>query len=348
MTTPTIEPLADALPGLDVGQAALQRLAFDSRFERWLSTCLGDASLKVMPGGAEQALGTQMLFMVPGGSALIESDLNGWPAAKLLLRAQDQTLACRLAEAYFSRAIDALGAVGVGAGVASIRVNECGVAPRVSDSDVAAAVTIVASGFKVVLRSCDGVVLERAFGALQSVAPDVVPLLGLQLIGHLRLYCRSMQIDVLASLERGDVLIFGAAVNNARAPSVLQFGTGITMQVPTEIDYTEKKATAVASPSVGPDDIPPGPAVDTLPPGVSELMLPVAFEIETAALSLGELASIKPGYVVELATPLMEAAVRLVCHGQTIGSGQLIAIGGQLGVRIDRVSIGRHDASAQR
>jgi type III secretion protein Q len=38
--------------------------------------------------------------------------------------------------------------------------------------------------------------------------------------------------------------------------------------------------------------------------------------------------------VIELDVGLLDASVRLVCHGQTLGVGQLVAVGEQLGVRI--------------
>ena len=80
---------------------------------------------------------------------------------------------------------------------------------------------------------------------------------------------------------------------------------------------------------------------------VEALELPIAFEIDTARVSLAELAGIRPGYVIELDTALSEATVRMVCHGQTIGQGQLIAVGEQLGVRIIRMGL-EHAAAAVR
>jgi type III secretion protein Q len=45
------------------------------------------------------------------------------------------------------------------------------------------------------------------------------------------------------------------------------------------------------------------------------------------------------GSVIELDVALLDASVRLVCHGQTLGIGQLVAIGDQLGVRIRRMGL---------
>jgi len=64
------------------------------------------------------------------------------------------------------------------------------------------------------------------------------------------------------------------------------------------------------------------------------LDIPVRFEIETVPVSLADLESLRPGSVVELATPLAAASVRLVACGQVIGRADLVAVGDRLGARI--------------
>lgn len=71
--------------------------------------------------------------------------------------------------------------------------------------------------------------------------------------------------------------------------------------------------------------------------------MPVAFEIDSTRMRLDELAALDTGAVIELDVALMDASVRLVCHGQTVGHGQLVAIGERLGVRI----LGMAPAAAQ-
>ena len=67
---------------------------------------------------------------------------------------------------------------------------------------------------------------------------------------------------------------------------------------------------------------------------VDELELPVKFEIETVALPLVQLSSLRAGYVIELQSTLRDARVRLVAYGQLIGVGELVTVGEQLGVRV--------------
>ena len=74
---------------------------------------------------------------------------------------------------------------------------------------------------------------------------------------------------------------------------------------------------------------------------VAELEVPVHFEIDSAALSLAQLASLRPGYVINLSLPVDEAEIRLVACGQLVGRGKLVVIGDCLGVQIDHITSGR-------
>ena len=68
------------------------------------------------------------------------------------------------------------------------------------------------------------------------------------------------------------------------------------------------------------------------------LDLPVQFEIDSVALPLAQLAALRPGYVIELAAPVLDTPVRLVTHGQTVGYGEIVCVGEHLGVRITRMA----------
>ncbi|WCM24385.1 type III secretion system cytoplasmic ring protein SctQ [Paraburkholderia bryophila] len=75
------------------------------------------------------------------------------------------------------------------------------------------------------------------------------------------------------------------------------------------------------------------PALDTL----IELDVPVQLEISTLELPLATLATLQPGYLLELPIAVEDAQVRLVVHGRTIGTGRLVAIGEHLGLQIARI-----------
>jgi type III secretion protein Q len=74
------------------------------------------------------------------------------------------------------------------------------------------------------------------------------------------------------------------------------------------------------------------------PLDIGLLDLPVQFEIDSVALPLAQLAALRPGYVIELAAPVLDTPVRLVTHGQTIGYGEIVCVGEHLGVRITRMA----------
>jgi type III secretion protein Q len=95
-----------------------------------------------------------------------------------------------------------------------------------------------------------------------------------------------------------------------------------------DAELPDPLAAGYATPSAAPDG----------PLDIGLLDLPVQFEIDSVALPLAELAALRPGYVIELAAPVLDTPVRLVTHGQTVGFGEIVAIGEHLGVRITRMA----------
>ncbi len=88
-------------------------------------------------------------------------------------------------------------------------------------------------------------------------------------------------------------------------------------------------------------DLAPQPAADdnnesaNLPlDRLDALEVSLRFEVGELSLTLGELKSIRPGHVFELAQPINRSAVRIVAHGNVLGKGHLVAVGDRLGVRV--------------
>lgn len=67
---------------------------------------------------------------------------------------------------------------------------------------------------------------------------------------------------------------------------------------------------------------------------LDSLEVTLRFEVGDLSLSVRELRSIRPGHVFELAEPLNRSTVRIVAHGNTLGTGHLVAVGDRLGVRV--------------
>ncbi len=73
---------------------------------------------------------------------------------------------------------------------------------------------------------------------------------------------------------------------------------------------------------------------------LEEVMLPIEIRIGSAELTLRELLDCRPGAVVKLDSPV-GANVHMLVNGKSVASGELVAVDGQLGVRITDV-VGEH------
>ena len=58
------------------------------------------------------------------------------------------------------------------------------------------------------------------------------------------------------------------------------------------------------------------------------------FDLGNLAVPLGELASLKPGYVFELPNSLDSVRVVIRANGTRVGHGELVAVGDVLGVQL--------------
>lgn len=176
--------------------------------------------------------------------------------------------------------------------------------------------------------------------------------------GRLVLGARRLRVQTLHALAPGDVLLrslasslsslVGGAAQSAKekATAVAAWGTPglVRMQVPVTIDGL--KLLVMKEPTMT-DEVDPTRPGETLPSDhpddgidIGELDLPVQFEVDTIALPLSQLCALRPGYVLELQTPVADAQLKLVAHGQTIGFGELVTVGDHLGVRILRMAHG--------
>ncbi|MFM0170852.1 type III secretion system cytoplasmic ring protein SctQ [Paraburkholderia sediminicola] len=179
----------------------------------------------------------------------------------------------------------------------------------------------------------------------------------LELPGRLVLGARRLPVATLHALAPGDVLlrslpaslaplVDGTGVQRAAVAATAAWGTPglVRAQMPVTLDGLKllimKEATMT-------DELNPVRLDDTLvadqqenPIEIGELDLPVQFEVDTVSLPLSQLYALRPGYVLELPTPVIDAQLKLVTHGQTIGYGELVTVGEHLGIRILRMAHG--------
>lgn len=178
----------------------------------------------------------------------------------------------------------------------------------------------------------------------------------LELPGSAILGRRTYAAGTLAALEPGDVLLrclfpslsaeWTAPGESAPAPASIVAAWGarghVRIHVPAALD---RQSIHVSQEPFMTDELgamPSDPSriapTDAAPVSLGRVELPVQFEIDTVALPIEQLASLGPGYVVELPIRAADAQLRLVVHGQTVGFGELVTVGEQLGVRIVRMA----------
>lgn len=327
---PACRPIHEKLQAVGADAASVARVLHDERFQRWLSHVLEDTTLHV----ALAAISPPMLMLqVRADQGLIrlampEADVT--PAMRMALALPQSSAACEVANLLLAQTFECFSPLLTGLALQGVeRITQ----PR-------AGFRISAAGRKVWLCGADPGLPAQIVPLLREIPAAVEEWGALRVRARLRLMVRHWTPAVLASLRPGDVAVIGTRQDK----HILIVGTGFTMQAPAQISMDEDQAQVVADPYMAGDEAPMSDA-----PGadVEAIELPVAFEIDTARLSLAELAGIRPGYVIELDTPVTEAVVRLLCQGQVIGTGQLIAVGEQLGVRISRMGLSDGFASSR-
>lgn len=102
-----------------------------------------------------------------------------------------------------------------------------------------------------------------------------------------------------------------------------------------------EEALHVATHAVEFEEDPPKPLHTTY----ANLQVKVRFEIDGPAMTVAQAVSLAPGEVIVLPTPVDQAQVRLRCQGQCFAYGELVNVGGQLGVRI--IELGGQDVQPQ-
>ena len=327
---PSWTPIADRLPRLSPNAARVSRLVCDERFQRWLAAVSDDPSLQVQVARSAEPL---LVLDVEANEGRVRIGLEPQdvtPAMRAALALADSAMACRaltlLLEPVLRRFSPVVTAARVVAWERSARPHT--------------GFVLSAAGMRIALCGADARSTGHFASLLEHAGANLGDWAGLCLTGRVRFMVRHWRTDFLASLRVGDVVLLGQAVYE----QTLIFGIGQTLQVHTQMSTDTPTVHVADEPYMGSDAVNPPDATGQ---GIEDLQLPVVFEVDTARISLAELAAMRPGYIVELEAPLSEATIRLVCQGQTVGHGQLIAVGDQLGVRITGMGV-KHGLHPQR
>lgn len=318
--------LGRGLPAVTPSDARLARLACDKRLAAWLGDCLGETtSLRI--GGP--MTGTLRLSLQVGGGMLeLLADATALPALGMAAAIDDSDLATEVGRTLIAPWLQRLAGDLPGLELDNLR------------AQTASQVTPAVRGCGLALGL---VAMDPAAGACltellrRRPAPLAPTLTRLALRGRVRLFTRDIPLDDLSSLAAGDILI-GHETHCSHLPwrGQVLFGREFVMQAAIEIPPLSASGTLLHAPTLQTEHAgSEGPDLQRL----GNMGLPVAFEIDTACISLNELAALDSGSVVELHASLLDAPVRLVCFGQVVGLGQLVAVGERLGVRIQRMGV---------
>jgi len=108
---------------------------------------------------------------------------------------------------------------------------------------------------------------------------------------------------------------------------------------PEESDMADQSTGTGSTDAVGhtPDEVQAGedmPSPGETPGSIDQVPVGMTFDLGRIEISLADLETVQPGYVFELNQPLESATVRVRANGRTIGEGELVVVGDQLGVRL--------------
>jgi type III secretion protein Q len=349
------------VPGLDAWQAALCD-----------APATGDVHAFHQPGMLELAHPAGPIYVtfdLAGHPAL---DMTAWPAESGTAAPSDAQRALRVAVAglLLDPLLQRLAALGL-TGLRVVRLIR-GIAQPITRGDTvpialsftfegrsyAAEITLAPA----VLNALENLPATQSSGLTHAALPHPAS----SVAGHARfpdclipgraiLGARRLPVETLRALMPGDVLLRSLAIGNvaastgdahAQSAAVAAWGTPGLIRLHASVAIEGQMLTIMKEPTMT-DELDPVRLDDTLAPpqpenpiDIGELDLPVQFEVDTVALPLSQLYALRPGYVLELPTPVADAQLKLVTHGQTIGYGELVTVGEHLGVRILRMAHG--------
>ncbi|HEU4459593.1 MAG TPA: type III secretion system cytoplasmic ring protein SctQ [Methylibium sp.] len=337
--TGDVASLAGLLPSMPADIAALHRTVFDRRFEPWLREVFAEASLRIeqRDGTADDSRrGLAVELRCDAGSTHGFVDTTQWgPLASIeswLQTPGGDQVAALIFETLLHKVLPRPGAL-PGLEVASVTQVETEPSPW-------PLAVLHVNERQIRLGAIDpGLALHVAAAMRSDGAAALAALGALRLPGRLRLSSRPYALAALRTLGAGDLVIVG---RTATQPAWWLAGCGTCLAAPAELDWDALSLRLAAAPQLRDDDAQPSTENPTMTATLADLQVPVAFEIDTARLTLDELSGMASGCVIAMDVPLAHAPVRIVCQGQHVGVGQLVAIGEHLGVRIERMHWNGH------
>jgi len=167
--------------------------------------------------------------------------------------------------------------------------------------------------------------------------PDPLGTAWSQLPARLRIELQGLPFDLaeLKAAEIGDVLVLGRRAQCLKAMTVV--ATSPRADAPLRLWSAVASAEGVTI-SSGASSPPPKSQLGSLE------RLPLDFELATLSVSLAELASFKPGYQIKVPGSALGARAGIRVRDTRIGYGELVSVGGTLGIQLLGYDLARLEA----
>lgn len=358
------------LPAIEPRTARLARLVADERLAAWLQLTLGINALSVEAGEHTRFADPGWIDLSHGfAHASVAIDLAQYPALASVavdtasrdamptgvaqnavepMRDGDAALRNAVAAILLAPLIEQCAMLGL----ADVRVLGVRRARVPADPRATFAVAFRHGQRRIECllgRLDDGCVETLSACVARQQIPYASHVSAISVPGRLLAGARTYRIDALRSLRPGDVLLravdagLAACMDASRQSVDLRAIWGIpgAFQLAADVRIEGCTMTFQGTPTMTYEtEDHEAPLHSEEPLNIGELNLPVKFELDTVPMPVVQLSALRAGYVVELPVPVADARIRLTSYGQTIGLGELVTVGEQLGVRIVQMSHG--------
>lgn len=364
----SVAGLASKLRCFAPESARLSRMLFNSRMQ----VLARQAGIRALPAPSTfgRRASIHLQLRAPSGELGVFLDAQQHPEIVVAVSAEEDPLRNALAAMLLSSQLDALSSItghpfevaalsGGGRGKlpqSSLPTNGVEISLRTENGSTATE----REGILVTLTPPTRSLAQALEARLERVTPDLPPTLQtLALPGCVLLGQRSFSLHLLKSLRPGDVLLncLPAEATTSEIPDVvIHWGHPRGRRLQARGHLHKRTITIEEKPTMSIDAFDSTPRKhdefegDSIPIAeMQALEVPIRLELDTIAMPLGHLSSLMPGYVLELPVPATDTQIRLVSYGQTLGYGQLVVVGENLGLQIVKMSghdVLSHETSA--
>lgn len=342
----TPQPLAYRLPAVAASDAALARLCFDRRFGALLSPRVAGWRVgKPQPPAADAPPSFGLVWSSASARLTVSVPEALDMAATTVVKAVGWSESVRLT-CLESILRESIGHIADWAGIMDMRLTavlNAGVSGAIETSVPVMEWRNGIHSIGVYLRSESLAWTNLAVGAMRSLPPHLGQIANVNVLAALAFGWRRISVAALRTLEVGDVLLASRATSvNSIENAFLVCGRLRQQAVGRACQVEQTTITVLGEHWMNEQAMTEAALAQ---PGASnpltKMEVDLHLELQVVSIPMGELANMRPGYVLELPIAAADAAVDLVVGGQVFGRAELICIGDRLGARIIELN---HDA----